>query len=389
MQNAAGCSMLDVTDFLWNEERIMLLLICFVFAGILLLVANGIHAGTIPRMWIIILAILGFFPLLLACFLPPVALLGLFLAALMVVAKPLDLLPRTFGLLSLAGCIAVFALCSWFSWNAYAKLVARVPYVSMENRLPRSGEAAGPLSAGTGDRLAQFEQTLDSTRDYHDGYRSQVKDLHENAVDHFINQDGFGIVRRARMWPRVVPSKPTPQPGQRCLPPDENEKSSPEPGPPFATEENLGTLFSNHKENMADFANPDDYGYVKDRRHVAGFRPHHFRHHPKSPTPLAMQTLDLVGLIVHPEPIVYVSDYLPRMDELVAIPTRTLNDFESQGLASLRKGEDLAIREAGSRVYVLGAIRSAQQCIACHGGERGNLLGAFSYTFKREETPRR
>jgi len=48
------------------------------------------------------------------------------------------------------------------------------------------------------------------------------------------------------------------------------------------------------------------------------------------------------------------------------------------GLAALRKGEDLYVRED----RMLGSIRSTKQCIACHGGERGVLLGAFSYTLR-------
>jgi len=47
-------------------------------------------------------------------------------------------------------------------------------------------------------------------------------------------------------------------------------------------------------------------------------------------------------------------------------------------LATLRKGEDLYVRED----RMLGSIRSTKQCIACHGGERGVLLGAFSYTLR-------
>ena len=50
----------------------------------------------------------------------------------------------------------------------------------------------------------------------------------------------------------------------------------------------------------------------------------------------------------------------------------------SDGLATLRKGEDLYVRED----RMLGSIRSTKQCIACHGGERGVLLGAFSYTLR-------
>lgn len=32
------------------------------------------------------------------------------------------------------------------------------------------------------------------------------------------------------------------------------------------------------------------------------------------------------------------------------------------------------------RRHVLGAIRSGKQCLSCHEGERGELLGAFLYT---------
>jgi len=32
---------------------------------------------------------------------------------------------------------------------------------------------------------------------------------------------------------------------------------------------------------------------------------------------------------------------------------------------------------------MLGATYGAKQCVACHGGERGDLLGVFSYTLQR------
>jgi hypothetical protein len=33
---------------------------------------------------------------------------------------------------------------------------------------------------------------------------------------------------------------------------------------------------------------------------------------------------------------------------------------------------------------MLGLARSVKQCVACHGGARGDLLGAFSYVLRRE-----
>ena len=98
-----------------------------------------------------------------------------------------------------------------------------------------------------------------------------------------------------------------------------------------------------------------------------------------------MQTLDLVGLILDEEPRVYVSDQLPSMAEVRDVPTRPLDKFESVGLKTLQHGEDLWIARDGESVRMLGAIRSVTQCIACHEGERGDLLGAFTYTFGHVE----
>ena len=49
-----------------------------------------------------------------------------------------------------------------------------------------------------------------------------------------------------------------------------------------------------------------------------------------------------------------------------------------------RSGRQLYLRKAQGTILLLGAIRSADQCVKCHGGERGDLLGAFSYRLARE-----
>ncbi len=49
-------------------------------------------------------------------------------------------------------------------------------------------------------------------------------------------------------------------------------------------------------------------------------------------------------------------------------------------LEKLRGGEDLVVAEAGVNLRMLGAIRSARLCVDCHGGKRGDLFGAFSYS---------
>ena len=92
-----------------------------------------------------------------------------------------------------------------------------------------------------------------------------------------------------------------------------------------------------------------------------------------------LERLELVGLVRNPEPAVYVSEFLPRMTELDSVVTRPADGFEAAGLVRLAAGEDLVANAVGPRVRLLGAIRNMAACVECHGGQRGDLLGAFSY----------
>src|SRR5262249_12600424 len=80
------------------------------------------------------------------------------------------------------------------------------------------------------------------------------------------------------------------------------------------------------------------------------------------------------------------SNHLPRMDELRDAPTRPLRPFEKQALAALYEGEELRTETTTNRISMLGAIRALKACLACHQVERGDRLGAFSYTLLREPT---
>ena len=99
-----------------------------------------------------------------------------------------------------------------------------------------------------------------------------------------------------------------------------------------------------------------------------------------------IQSLELISLLKHAEPVAYVSNHLPRMDELRDAPTRPLRPFEKQALAALYEGEELRTETTTNRISMLGAIRALKACLACHQVERGDLLGAFSYTLLREPT---
>ena len=130
---------------------------------------------------------------------------------------------------------------------------------------------------------------------------------------------------------------------------------------------------------------PEGFGYLKDRRHVAGFVSHRFSQVPEPARRWRVQTLDLVSLLLHDEPRVYVSDHLPAMGKPHNTPTRPLDRFERFGLETLERGEDLFVSEAEGGLRMLGAVRSVKQCVKCHGGGRGDLLGAFSYTLRPED----
>jgi hypothetical protein len=99
-----------------------------------------------------------------------------------------------------------------------------------------------------------------------------------------------------------------------------------------------------------------------------------------------MKSLDLVGLIKHKEPVVYISDKLPEMKDLKETPTRPADLFEFTALECLQKGDNLFARGKDDTIRMLGAIRAGKKCLSCHDDRKeGDLLGAFSYTLRLAE----
>ncbi len=92
-----------------------------------------------------------------------------------------------------------------------------------------------------------------------------------------------------------------------------------------------------------------------------------------------LRRLDLISLLLHESPVAYVTESLPSMEKVKELPTRPLDAFEAVGLLKLRAGEDLYAREHLGHTRLVGALRNAKQCMACHDGAYGDLLGAFSY----------
>ena len=361
-----------------------MLIIALEFSAILLLVANllvfvGRRTGW-TTVWpaVMLLSALASF-----CLFPPVSIQALLLALAASAVHASGRRPATFLPLSLVATGAAYAIAGLMvsgTLREYASLRALYPYESMEARVPapRPGPRAAPLPDAVRERLARWEEGIHGREDFERAW--QFRMIHERAVALFIDAPGFGALRMKR--PRrshmtLPPRTPAPdQPGPRAAPP-----WSPGESERFATalEPSLERIF---EESVQDFANPKGFGYIKDRRHVAGFEAHRFAEVPAAPDRWIVRTLDLVGLLLHEEPVAYVSDRLPQMDELRGAPTRPLDNFEASALAAVRRGDDPFIIRSGGLVRMLGGIRSVSQCVACHGGERGDLLGAFSYTIR-------
>jgi hypothetical protein len=144
------------------------------------------------------------------------------------------------------------------------------------------------------------------------------------------------------------------------------------------------SLESLHLDGQRDFLDAGQMGYIQDRDHVMGFESHHFTKMPAASdqslqTSWRISRLELIGLLKYDEPRAYISENLPRLQDLGEAATRGLNKFETAALKRLRTQEDVVIDEAPNRICMLGSLRASKACIRCHDVQRGELLGALSY----------
>lgn len=290
--------------------------------------------------------------------------------------------------------LAAYGILCTIGWIRYSRLCHQFPYSSLENRLPRKAvvQPQEPLPEQTAKSLGSQEEALAWTALIKAAVAKDrawaLERLHEHAVDAFADQAGFGNMRMPAVSEKLLKrglraGEPLPQPGMR-ISPASLEAALDAPLSQNQIEQLKKDLAESQKDNVMDFVHPDGFGYVKDLCHVAGFQAHQFSKTPALPR-WRLQTIDLVGLVLHEEPVVYLSNHLPRMDELREAPTRPADDFESTGLKALRHGDSLYVRAGANGGRALGSVRSIKQCVACHGGQWGDLLGAFSYTFTREK----
>lgn len=345
--------------------------------------------GLIPGLFCLILL-----PFFVTCFVliysPLVLVQSIVLVSALTYFRMRSLPAKHFGLVGFGGTLALFAVFSYLAAENVHAVRRAHPIVDLTDRLRYESRQASILqtvpllSERSEARLGAQEADYTENRSWR---VHQLRRLHTNFVSAFSNSMGFGVGRMVRL-------------NDEPLPPLEPVASSapPPPEPTSASEETsiAASRFQNepdpeitslHEEAVGSFLPNESFGWIAGPRQAADFMPHGF--HTRSEQPRTAP--ELVSLIKHDPPGVYLSTYLPKMDELTNAPVRPLDAFETEALTRLRAGEDIVVLTTTRGLRMLGAIRAARQCLDCHSVSRGQLLGAFSYrlppTNDREKPP--
>ena len=240
--------------------------------------------------------------------------------------------------------------------------------------------------------------------------------LHQVEVEKFVTNPGFGHMRMIIVRPLNTAELPPKDwsegdRGESVTLPKTGSFFMPNPDKKGPTLPSLFALGGFHTSTTHAFIRPDSWGLVKDKKHVAGFLPHslesipdeHFRRRLDQQNPIkdkagritdyplierwAVRKVELIGLLMHESPVAYLNpdNKLPTMADVKDAKTRPLTDFESGGLKDLAAGKDVVVIAATTnQIRMVGAIRMAEACLKCHDGNRGDLLGGFSYDLVRD-----
>lgn len=302
---------------------------------------------------------------------------------------------RIYLLLSFVVTLGAYCFLFRSMWQQHEELVQlqhELPYESLTTRLPDRPAIGNGMPKNT-TRLDERENELNDVmkKSLSINRSFNLRRLHEDSVDIFVNSAGMGYRRmdafldsEAKKLKYFIGG--TVHNKQEVRQPDYLNPVIPAVKGLSANipQWNLSKMLRLHDDSVLDFVNPFGFGYVKDREHVAGFLKHGMSKMPKADSTWSVAHLELVGLVVHEKPVVYVTANLPQMEEVQHVPNRPIDTFEQDGLDALRNGEDLYYRGNETQARMMGSIRATKQCLACHGGSRGDLLGAFSYGLRRD-----
>lgn len=301
------------------------------------------------------------------------------------------------------------------------------PFESLRERMSFQEKNAVVDSKMRTQKASQNKKNKSGVKVYHTSLRAEaLAELHSYEVSDFINRPGNGISRSRVVSPyelklhgryasnlntRDVDSSLLGEP----IVPLRNEVAETSGNPSFQERYSLTKSGMPTKELAQGFHQSVSYGFasrysmglIRSLDEVAGFESHQVRlrddwngrmrmYSFENVAPEEMpdgadiswnvNRLQLVSLLLHDEPRVYVTENLPNMEELNGkdVETRALNDFETEAIEKLRKGEELHTRATPNRIIMVGALRASSDCRQCHDVKANELLGAFSYEFLRD-----
>jgi len=89
--------------------------------------------------------------------------------------------------------------------------------------------------------------------------------------------------------------------------------------------------------------------------------------------------LELISLLEHNPPAIYITSGRPSKDFLAHSETRPLTTVEQTLLQSIVSGQNVVITPDQNGLIMLGALRPQTACLECHDTNEQNLLGVFIY----------
>jgi len=314
------------------------------------------------------------------------------------------------------------------------RLQKKFPFVSLTDRLAYESKSEKYVKKST--RSPSSDPNSES-QPLLGGREGALKALHEGRVNGFVGSPGFGVMRtvpRSAIFylaakesslvesPKMVELDrrgfnasfgdsiffPKGSAAEDLLAEEELKTDDAK----FVGEQfNRPKWFLDAHRNVTRGFTMTSGAYVRSPDQVAGFKPHeviYFRWKAQDEDPAsdrsypiripdigssrlyskivgqnyAVLRVDLVSLLVHQKPLVYVSEKLPNMEELSPDVMRELDPFEKAALVKLENGESLVARQKDDTILMLGPIRASGKCLECHSVREGDLLGAFSYVLK-------
>ncbi|HKA05936.1 MAG TPA: hypothetical protein VKD71_01680 [Gemmataceae bacterium] len=262
----------------------------------------------------------------------------------------------------------------------------KLAFESLTERLPK-GKPVSPTRPIGPEAKERWERLDNELATWQMPRAKLLQELHEKTRKFFVESPGEGAMRR-QLTPEEIlldefngAAGTTDQPGEQADFPLS-------PGEPLSRVEPNRDFYHYHSDGVSNFLYPRGFGHVQDRAHVAGFKSHGFRSDAYPAWRVEnwswrFQYIQLVGILSHETPVVYLTDQLPSMEQVRQGKTRPLDLFEEAALPALREGEDLFLASKGENVRMMGALRATKTCQQCHDAEVGDLLGAFTYTLRR------